>query len=158
MSKTETAALRGLMNFLQASPTAFHAVENLRKMLLKEGFTELTESSRWNLKPGGAYFTTRNGSSVLAFRVGEKLSEPGFTLTASHSDSPCFKIKENAEIRVRDRYVQLNTEGYGGMICSTWLDRPLSVAGRVLVRCKTEAGERYETRLINCVRDLVMIS
>ncbi|MBQ1371944.1 MAG: M18 family aminopeptidase, partial [Oscillospiraceae bacterium] len=70
---------------------------------------------------------------------------------------PCFKIKENAEIRVRDRYVQLNTEGYGGMICSTWLDRPLSVAGRVLVRCKTEAGERYETRLINFDRDLVMI-
>ena len=157
MSKSEASALRGLMDFLQASPTAFHAVEHLRQMLLKEGFTELPESSRWNLKPGASYFTTRNGSSILAFRIGNKLAEPGFTLTASHSDSPCFKIKENAELRVRDRYVQLNTEGYGGMICSTWLDRPLGVAGRVLVRSKTQAGERYETRLLNFDRDLVLI-
>lgn len=157
MIEPETAAVRGLMDFLNASPTAFHAVEALRQMLLAEGFTELPESARWSLAPGGSYFTTRNGSSILAFRVGTELSEPGFTLTASHSDSPCFKIKENAELRVRDRYVQLNTEGYGGMICSTWLDRPLGVAGRVLVRTKTEAGERYETRLLDFGRDLVLI-
>ena len=157
MSNLEDAAVRGLMQFLQASPSAFHAVENLRQMLLAEGFTELPESTRWTLKPGGAYFTTRNGSSILAFRVGTALSEPCFTLTASHSDSPCFKIKENAELRVRDRYVQLNTEGYGGMICSTWLDRPLGVAGRVLVRTRTEAGETYESRLIDFDRDLVLI-
>ena len=142
-------ALLGLMDFLKKSPTAFHAVENLRQRLLASGFTQLPESRRWELKPGGEYFTTRNGSSILAFRVGRDLSEPAFTLTASHSDSPCFKIKENAELRVRDRYVQLNTEGYGGMICSTWLDRPLGVAGRVLVRTKTQAGERYETRLLD---------
>lgn len=157
MSQSENAAVRGLMQFLHSSPTAFHAVENLRQMLLAEGFTELPESARWALKPGGAYFTTRNGSSILAFRIGTDLSGPSFSLTASHSDSPCFKIKENAELRVRDRYVQLNTEGYGGMICSTWLDRPLGVAGRVLVRQKTEAGERYETRLLDFGRDLVMI-
>ena len=149
--------VQNLMNFLKNSPSAFHAVENLRQMLLAEGFAELPESKRWELKPGGSYFTTRNGSSILAFRVGTELSEPAFTLTASHSDSPCFKIKENAELRVRDKYVQLNTEGYGGMICSTWLDRPLGVAGRVLVRTKTEAGERYETRLLDFDRDLVLI-
>ena len=150
-------AVNGLVEFLKKSPSAFHAVENLRQMLLAEGFTELPESRRWEIKPGGRYFTTRNGSSILAFRVGTELSEPCFTLTASHSDSPCFKIKENAELRVRDKYVQLNTEGYGGMICSTWLDRPLGVAGRVLVRTKTETGERYETRLLDFDRDLVLI-
>ena len=157
MSLTENAAVSGLMNFLKNSPSAFHAVENLRQTLLAEGFTELPESSRWKLAPGGSYFTTRNGSSILAFRIGTDLSEPAFTLTASHSDSPCFKIKENAELRVRDRYVQLNTEGYGGMICSTWLDRPLGVAGRVLVRSRTESGEVYETRLLDFDRDLVLI-
>ena len=132
-------------------------MENLRRELLAAGFAELPESRRWELVPGGAYFTVRNGSSILAFRVGTELSEPCFTLTASHSDSPCFKIKENAELRVRDKYVQLNTEGYGGMICSTWLDRPLGVAGRVLVRTRTEAGESYETRLVDFDRDLVLI-
>ena len=151
------SALKGLMTFLKNSPSTFHAVENLRQELLAAGFVELPESTRWSLAPGGAYFTTRNGSSILAFRIGTALSEPGFTLTASHSDSPCFKIKENAELRVRDKYVQLNTEGYGGMICSTWLDRPLGVAGRVLVRIGTDAGERYETRLIDFDRDLVLI-
>ena len=125
--KTNTA-VKGLIDFLSKSPSAFHAVENLRQMLLADGFAELPESRRWDVKPGGRYFTTRNGSSILAFRVGTELSEPCFTLTASHSDSPCFKIKENAELRVRDKYVQLNTEGYGGMICSTWMDRPLGVA------------------------------
>ena len=87
MSLTENAAVSGLMNFLKNSPSAFHAVENLRQTLLAEGFTELPESSRWKLAPGGSYFTTRNGSSILAFRIGTDLSEPAFTLTASHSDS-----------------------------------------------------------------------
>ncbi|MBQ1410760.1 MAG: M18 family aminopeptidase [Oscillospiraceae bacterium] len=151
------SAVNGLIDFLKKSPSAFHAVENLRQMLLAEGFSELPESQHWALQPGGRYFTTRNGSSILAFRVGTELSAPCFTLTASHSDSPCFKIKENAELRVRDKYVQLNTEGYGGMICSTWLDRPLGVAGRVLVRTRTAAGERYETRLLDFDRDLVLI-
>ena len=150
-------AVRGLMDFLKKSPSVFHAVENIRRILIAEGFTELPESRRWTIAPSGSYFTTRNGSSILAFRVGSDLSEPCFALTASHSDSPCFKIKENAELRVRDRYVQLNTEGYGGMICSTWLDRPLGVAGRVLVRTRTADGNRYETRLLDFDRDLVLI-
>ena len=157
-TRTAGPALTGLMEFLHKSPTAFHAVENIRQTLLGAGFTELAESRRWKLAPGGSYFTTRNGSSVIAFRVGTDLKDAGFTVTASHSDSPCFKIKENAEIRVRDHYVQLNTEGYGGMICSTWLDRPLSIAGRVLVRSRDESGrETYVSRLVDFDRDLVMI-
>ncbi len=151
-------AVRGLMEYLSQSPTAFHAVEGIRQRLLAAGFTELAEHQRWTLLPGGSYFTTRNGSSVIAFRIGQEPSRAGFMVTASHSDSPCFKIKENAELRIRDRYVQLNTEGYGGMICSTWLDRPLSVAGRVLVRRRDEQGrECFETRLVNFDRDLVLI-
>ena len=154
--QTDTA-LKGLMEFLKKSPSTFHAVANMRQALKDAGFAELTESRRWELVPGGAYFTVRNGSSILAFRIGTDLAEPCFTLTASHSDSPCFKIKENAELRVRDKYVQLNTEGYGGMICSTWLDRPLGVAGRVLVRNCMNLGETYETRLVDFDRDLVLI-
>ena len=150
--------LSGLIGFLKNSPTCFHAAANLRHMLLEAGFTELAECRRWTLVPGGTYFTTRNGSSVIAFRIGKALENPGFTVTASHSDSPCFKIKENAEIVVRGHYTQLNTEGYGGMICSSWLDRPLSVAGRVLVRFKDIGGrETFETRLINFDRDLLLI-
>lgn len=155
---TNDPVLAGLMEFLHKSPTAFHAVENIRQELIGAGFTELPEGKRWELVPGGTYFTTRNGSAVIAFRVGTNLENASFAVTSSHSDSPCFKIKENAEIRVRDHYMQLNTEGYGGMICSTWLDRPLSVAGRVLVRSKDAQGrETYETRLIDFGRDLVMI-
>ena len=158
MNEQNKSALNGLIDFLKKSPTCFHAVENLRGILLENGFTELAESRRWELIPGGSYFTVRNGSSIIAFRVGTDLSEAGFTVTASHSDSPCFKIKENAEINVRNRYVQLNTEGYGGMICSTWLDRPLGVAGRVLVRSKDIGGrETFETRLVDFDRDLVLI-
>ncbi len=158
MCQDQTPALKGLMEFLQGSPTCFHAVQRLREMLEQAGFSELPESRRWELKPGGRYYTVRNGSSVIAFRIGRALDQPGFTVTASHSDSPCFKIKENAEINVRGHYVQLNTEGYGGMICSTWLDRPLSVAGRVLVRETDETGcEKLTAKLIDFDRDLVMI-
>lgn len=96
---------------------------------------------------------TRNHSSILAFKVGNQLDEYSFHVTASHSDSPTFKIKENAEIEVKKKYTVLNTEGYGGMICSTWFDRPLSVAGRVIV--KTDSG--METRLVKVERDLLMI-
>ena len=158
MLQDQTTALKGLMNFLKNSPTCFHAVDQLRGMLEEAGFAKLPESQRWTLQPGGKYYTVRNGSSVIAFRIGAALEQPGFTVTASHSDSPCFKIKENAEINVRGHYMQLNTEGYGGMICSTWLDRPLSVAGRVLVRETAEDGkEKLVTKLIDFDRDLVMI-
>ena len=156
---TQNDSIRSLIGFLKKSPTAFHAVEQLRAELLKNRFTELRESNAWNLQPGGRYFTTRNGSSIIAFRVGNALDgKEGFMITASHSDSPCFKIKEKPELRVQNSYVQLNTEGYGGMICSTWMDRPLSVAGRVLVRTNCEDGSvRFESRLIDFDRDLLLI-
>ena len=93
-------------------------------------FEELHESERWEIDPGKKYYVTRNNSSIIAVKVGTDLDDYSFHVTASHSDSPSFKLKENAEIEIAKRYTMLNTEGYGGMICSTWFDRPLSLAGK----------------------------
>ena len=143
---------KGLVEFLNGSYTAFHAVENIKNRLVAEGFTPLSEGERWNVQKGGKYFVTRNDTSVIAFKVPEK-DYIGFNIVASHSDSPCFKIKENAEITQAGQYICLNTEKYGGMIMSTWFDRPLSVAGRIMV--KTENG--FESRLVNIDKDLLII-
>lgn len=146
----ETA--RELIDFIENSPTSFHAVAAMEEMLEGEGFTKLEEKERWQLVPGGKYYTTRNGSALIAFTVPRK-ELTGFRIIASHSDSPSFKIKENPEMMVENQYVKLNTEGYGGMLCAPWLDRPLSVAGRIAVK---EQG-KIVTRLVNIDRDLVMI-
>lgn len=127
--------LQDLFTFIDKSPTAFHAVANLEKMLEGAGFVRLKESSGWEIERGGKYYVDRNGSSVIAFVLPE--GEPsGFHMAAAHSDSPCFKLKEAPEVAVDDYYLKLNVEKYGGMILSTWLDRPLSLAGRVIVRGK----------------------
>ena len=144
--------INGLFEFLRQSPTAFHAVEALTQALCAQGFERLQECDRWRLSPGGKYVVTRNRSSLIAFTLPEG-GCGSFRLIASHSDSPTFRIKENAELEVRGKYVQLNTERYGGMLFSSWFDRPLSVAGRVLVR----TPEGVSTRLVNLDRDLVMI-
>ena len=146
----ETA--RELIDFIEKSPTSFHAVAAMEEMLEGEGFTKLEEKERWRLVPGGKYYTTRNGSALIAFTVPRK-ELTGFRIIASHSDSPSFKIKENPEMLVENQYVKLNTEGYGGMICAPWLDRPLSVAGWIAVK---DQG-KIVTRLVNIDRDLVMI-
>ncbi len=142
-----------MTGFLKECPTAFHAVARIERELEKSGYARLKEPEEWQMKPGGKYYVTRNDSSIIAFRIGAKLSDYCFHITASHSDHPTFKIKENAQIEVKGKYTQLNTEGYGGMICSTWFDRPLSVAGRVIVKEK----DHFITKLINMDRDLVLI-
>lgn len=139
--------------FLKECPTAFHAVDRIGSELEKDGYERLWESRSWKLVPGGKYYVTRNDSSIIAFHVGTDLQGYGFNIAASHSDFPTFKIKENAEIEVKKKYVQLNTEGYGGMLCATWFDRPLSVAGRVLVK----EGDSFKTKLVNIDRSLVLI-
>ena len=145
---------RELLDFLDQSPTCFHAVWNMKEMLQNAGFEKLREDQRWNLVAGGKYFVTRNGSAIIAFTIPEKMTKgTGYRIIASHSDSPAFKIKENPEIVVENQYVKLNTEGYGGMILSSWLDRPLSIAGRVIIK---EDGA-YVSKLINIDRDLLMI-
>ena len=141
-----------LASFIKSAPTAFHAVEKISDILREDGFEELKEQKKWSLEPGKGYYITRNHSSIIAFKAGGDLSDYSFQVTASHSDSPGFKLKENAELEIKKKYTVLNTEGYGGMICSTWFDRPLSVAGRVILR--TDAG--LETRLVDLDRDLLM--
>ena len=142
-----------LLSFIDGNPTAYHTTASVRNILLKEGFSELLESRRWQLEPGRSYFVCRNGSSILAFRMGEQLENYSFNVAAAHTDSPCFRIKENAEIHMGRKYTKLNTEGYGGMIMPSWLDRPLTVAGRLLVR--TESG--IESRLVCPDRALACI-
>ena len=140
----------GLLDFLHRSPTAFHAVDAAVDLL--DGFQELRECDAWTLKAGGRYYVTRNRSSIIAFTMPEGAFD-GFQLLASHSDSPTFKIKENAELVVSGKYVRLDVEAYGGAILSSWFDRPLSVAGRVMVR--TPRG--ISTRLVNLDRDTLII-
>ena len=149
----ETNIISELTTFIEHAPTAFHAVAELKEILKQEGFEELKESEKWKVKPGKRYYVTRNNSSIIAVKAGKELDNYSFHVTASHSDSPAFKLKENAEIEVAKKYTLLNTEGYGGMICQTWFDRPLSLAGRVMVK----NGERIETRLVKVDRDLLMI-
>ena len=144
---------KDLKKFLDESPVGLYAAANIRGMLLENGYTECREGSEWKLVPGGRYFVMRNGSAVIAFQIPKEESWAGFQIAASHLDSPTFRIKSNAEIVVENRYVTLNVEKYGGMLLAPWLDRPLSAAGRVLVR--TESG--IETRLVNIDRDLMII-
>ncbi len=143
-----------MLDFITKSPTCFHATANLGEMLEKAGFQKLWENEEWKLEKGGRYYTERNDSSVIAFAIPAKGADiKGFHMAAAHSDSPCFKIKEKPELTVEEHYLRLNTEKYGGMILSTWLDRPLSVAGRLAVR--GECG--IESRLVNIDRDLCVI-
>ena len=139
-----------LKEFLDNAPSMYHAVAWLEKTLREAGYTLLPESARWQLEPGGKYYMTRGGSTVIAFRIPEGEIR-GFMMSASHSDHPCFKIKENGE--QVGKYTRLTTEIYGSTIRSTWFDRPLSIAGRVLA--ETETG--VESRLVNFDRDLLMI-
>lgn len=126
---------RDLIHFIAKSPSVFHAVRGIKAALLYAGFEEIREEDTWHIEKGKKYVVTRGGSALIAFAVPED-GGTAFHITASHCDSPTFKIKENPEIK-EGPYVKLNVEGYGGMLMSTWLDRPLSVAGRLMV---TENG------------------
>lgn len=141
-----------LLDFIRKSPTAFQAVDEMQKRLTENGFEVLSEKEYWKLVSGGKYLVTRNHSALIAFCIPEEDSR-AFHIMASHSDSPSFKVKENPEIKVDNSYVKLNVEKYGGMLMAPWFDRPLSVAGRVIIRGK----EGLEERLVNIERDLVMI-
>lgn len=132
-----------LFEYIKASPTPYHAISHTATVLKENGYNELKENDEWKLEKGKSYYVTRNGSSLIAFRV-PKGDFEGFMMTASHSDSPTFKIKENPVIS-DGKYLRLSVEKYGGMLCSTWLDRPLSVAGRIMVR----KGNALESRLVD---------
>lgn len=141
-----------LLDFIKRSPSCFHAVSNIAAELNEKGFTELFEGEAWQLAAGGRYFVRRNGSSVIAFAIPGECREVKFMIAASHSDSPTFKIKDIPELE-GGMYTRINTERYGGMILDSWFDRPLSAAGRVVVR--TERG--IAVRLVSLDRDLMLI-
>ena len=142
--------IRGLMRFLDSAHSVYHAAAGLVEELERNGYIRLAEQENWQLVPGGKYFLTRGGTAIIAFRIPTQ-TPVGFMMSASHSDRPTFKIKENAELS--GKYTRLATEKYGGMLMGTWLDRPLSVAGRVMV--ETDSG--VESKLVDIDRDLLMI-
>ncbi len=146
------SAVQKLLKFIEKSPTSFHAVASCVDALEKKGFVPLCEGDEWALSVGGKYYVTRNRSSIIAFEL-PRTTPNHFLIAASHTDSPMFKIKSEHLALSLDRYQRINTEPYGGSIYSTWTDRPLSVAGRVIL-CENGG---FTTRLVNFERDLLVI-
>ena len=148
--------IESLMNFLDESVCNFCAVKTIKKELDNAGFKEIELVDAWKLEKGGKYYTTKNDTAVFAFSVGtENPVETGFKIIAAHSDSPCFRIKPNAEIKSEKGIVKLNTEVYGGPILYTWFDRPLSVAGRVVL--KGADALHPVTRILKIDRPILVI-
>ena len=143
--------VKGLLEFIDRVPTAFHAVREVAAALEAAGYTRLSEGERWALEPNGRYYVTRNQSSIIAFRLPER-GVGHFQVVASHGDSPSFKLKP-ASARSAEGCALLNVEKYGGMLMSTWLDRPLSVAGRLVV----SGANGLEARLVDLKRDVALI-
>ena len=145
------AYAKEILNLIYKSPTAYHVIANARDILDAAGYTGLKENEVWKLEAGGKYYVTRNDSSLIAFAV-PKPDYKGFRIIASHSDSPCPKLKEDLESR-KDGYVRLDVEQYGGMLLAPWFDRPLSVAGRILVRDR----EGIKSILVDLDKDVAVI-
>ncbi len=152
MNPNQLKSTEALLRFIEKSPTAFHAVEEITNRLLAEGFTCLNDGDEWNLSPGNGYFVTRNQSSVIAFRLPQGAPKQ-FLIAASHTDSPMFKLKSKAEKPACDCYIRLNTEVYGGTILSSWLDRPLTLAGRVIL----SKNGVFTAKTLKIDRDLILI-
>ncbi|MDO4961364.1 MAG: M18 family aminopeptidase [Eubacteriales bacterium] len=142
-----------LIKFIEKCPSMFHTVRTISEELNEAGYTYLKEGQSWNIEKGGKYYTTRNGSSLIAFQIGSTRGDYHFQLSAAHSDSPTFKLKTVPETEGQGGYLKLNVEGYGGMIDSSWLDRPLTIAGRVMV----QEGDQIESRLVHIDKDLLII-
>ena len=149
-----------LLRFIEKSPSMFHTIRTIREYLDAAGFSYLPETDGWDIAEGGKFYTVRNGSSIVAFRIGKGAGVAGgkgyrFKLCASHSDSPTYKVKNVPELEGPGEYLRLNVEGYGGMIDSSWLDRPLTVAGKVLVR--KGANGSIASKLVYIDEDILLI-
>ena len=151
-TKDKTALANELLTFIDQSPTAYHAVSVIAQTLSAKGFVALSEGDDWALECGGKYYVTRNGSSLLAFALPSTESAVGYRIVAAHTDSPAFKLKDIFD-RPSEGYSKLNVEKYGGMLCSTWMDRPLSVAGRVLL----SSGNGVQSRLVRFEDPIALI-
>lgn len=145
-----------LIDFIHESPTAFHVIENTKKKLEAHGFTYLDIANSWDIAKGGKYYTTKSGSALFAFQIGtNEPEEGGLKLVSAHSDSPGFKIKPQPEMLVDGKYLKLNTEVYGGPILMSWLDRPLSLAGRVILKSDNPLQPKHQ--LIDFRKPLLII-
>lgn len=154
--REELKKAQELIDFIYESPTAFHVVDNIKKILLKYKFIELKEENKWDLKKGEKYFVIKNNSAIIAFIPGKgEIEKQGFKIIGAHTDSPGFRIKPNPDMEVEKAYVKLNTEVYGGPIINTWLDRPLSIAGRVVI--KTKDIFNPEIKLLNIKKPILII-
>ena len=161
ISDQDLATTKGLVEFIRHAPTAFHAVKQICTRLDEEGFVYRSERDRWRIKPGDKIYTVRNDSSIVALRVGEGVKSledgpvrfPRFLVVASHTDSPTFKLKASPELHGPECYMRLDVEPYGGMIDRTWIDKPLSVAGRVVY----ERNGALHRALVYVERDLLLI-
>lgn len=142
---------KDLIKFIDESPVSYYAVKNAADILRAKGFVELKENEKWEIRPSGRYFVVRDGTALFAVDLGEDLRE-GFDIIGSHTESPTFKLKSRPEIGAHG-YLKLNVEAYGGMIYSTWLDRTLSLAGKVVY----EKDGKLSSSLINIDRDLLTI-
>lgn len=142
---------RDLLHFISKAPTPFHAAHAMKTAFVYDGATELREEDEWEIAPGHKYVVTRNGSALVAFAL-PKSGADDFRILAAHSDSPTFRVKEDPELS-DSFYVRLNVEGYGGMLMHTWTDRPLGVAGRVMVR----EGDHVVPRLVATGKPILLI-
>ncbi len=152
MEKIYLESTRDLLHFIEESPTAFHAVNSVSKQLDASGFIALQEGKTWRLEAGKGYYVTRNRSSIIAFRM-PTAAPSRFMISASHTDSPMFKLKANCELTACNQYIKLNTEVYGGTILASWLDRPLSLAGRVILK----KDGNFSAKAVKIDRDLLLI-
>lgn len=147
---------KDLLDYIYKSPNSFYAVDTSKKLLEENGFKEIKLTEKWNLEVNGKYYITKNSSAIIAFVINSKdIENEGFKIIGSHSDSPSFRIKPNFDMTVEKSYLKINTECYGGPILSTWLDRPLSVAGRVVIKGKSILNPIE--KLVNIKRPICII-
>ena len=145
-----------LISFINQSPTAYQATENISLRLDKLGYKRLYENEEWKIEAKGKYYVKKNDSAIIAFKVGtQEITDSGFRIIGAHTDSPTFKIKPNSEIISEGSYLKLNTEVYGGPILNTWFDRPLAIAGRVVL--KGNSPLRPQSKLIDINKPIVII-
>ncbi|XP_059640071.1 probable aspartyl aminopeptidase [Cornus florida] len=146
-----------LIDFLNASPTAFHAVDEAKKRLTSAGYEQISERRDWNLQTGKKYFFTRNHSTIIAFAIGKKyVAGNGFHIIGAHTDSPCLKLKPVSKVS-KGGYLEVGVQTYGGGLWFTWFDRDLTIAGRMIIREGTDASLSYSHRLVRLEEPIMRI-
>ncbi|XP_022882541.1 probable aspartyl aminopeptidase [Olea europaea var. sylvestris] len=153
----ESSVAADLVNFLNASPTAFHAVEEAKKKLRSAGYEQISEREDWDLEAGKKYFFTRNHSTIVAFAIGQKyVAGNGFYIVGAHTDSPCLKVKPVSKVS-KGGFLEVGVQTYGSGLWHTWFDRDLSIAGRIIIREQKDGSESYSHRLVRIEEPIMRI-